>query len=67
MTNEFILHKDDLETIKQFMDKYPKTDTVCINIDSSSGIGSIIKASVMCNINGDDVTVTKLIADESSW
>ena len=67
MTNEFILHKDDLETIKQFMDKYPNTDTVCINIDSSSGIGSIIKASIMCNINGDDVTVTKLIADESSW
>jgi hypothetical protein len=67
MTNEFILHKDDLEDIKQFMDKYPTTDAVCINIDSSSGIGSIIKASVMCHINGDNVTITKLIADESSW
>ena len=67
MTNEFILQKDDLEDIKQFMDKYPTTNAVCINVDSSSGIGSIIKASIMCRINGDDVTVTKLIADESSW
>ena len=67
MTNEFHLHKDDLETIKQFMDKYPTTDVVCINVDSSSGIGSIIRASIMCNINGDHVTITKLIADESSW
>lgn len=65
--NDFVLHKDDLVTIKQFVDKYPTVEFVTINVDSSSGIGSIVKASIFAVINGDPVTITKTIMDESSW
>jgi hypothetical protein len=39
-----------------------------ITSDTSSGIGALIKASVIgANVNGHVVTVTKDIVDESSW
>lgn len=65
--NEITLHRDDLETILQFIKKYPTTDFVTISVDSSSGIGSIVKASVFSIVAGDPVTITKTIVDESSW
>jgi hypothetical protein len=65
--NEVTLHRDDLETILQFMKKYPTADFTTISVDSSSGIGSIVKASVFAVVNGDPVTITKTIVDESSW
>ena len=65
--NEVSLHRDDLETILQFMKKYPTVDFVTISVDSSSGIGSIVKASINTIVNSDAVTITKTIMDESSW
>ena len=65
--NEFTLHKDDLVVIREFVDKYPTVEFVNISVDSSSGIGSIIKASIFSVVNGDAVTITKTIMDESSW
>ena len=65
--NEVTLHLDDLETIIQFMKKYPEVGFTTISVDSSSGIGSIVKASVFAVVNGDPVTITKTIVDESSW
>ena len=65
--NEFTLHKDDLVVIREFVDKYPTVEFVTINVDSSSGIGSIVKASIFSVVNGDAVTITKTIMDESSW
>ena len=65
--NEVTLHRDDLETILQFMKKYPIAEFTTISVDSSSGIGSIVKASVFAVVNGDPVTITKTIVDESSW
>jgi len=67
MKNEVSLHRDDIETIKQFMSKFPDTEFVTITSDSSSGIGSIVEASVKACLNGDFVKVTKTIMDESSW
>jgi hypothetical protein len=67
MINEVHLHRDDIETIKQFMAKFPDTEFVTITSDSSSGIGSIVEASVKASLNGDFVKVTKTIMDESSW
>jgi hypothetical protein len=65
--NTIHLHRDDVETILQFIKKYPEVEYVTITSDSSSGIGSIIDASIGTVINGDLVTLTKHIVDESSW
>jgi hypothetical protein len=65
--NQISLHRDDVETILQFIKKYPESEYVTVSYDSSSGIGSIIDASINTVINGDLVTLTKHIVDETSW
>lgn len=65
--NTITLHREDLEVILQFSNKYPESDFITINVDSSSGIGSIVTASLPTIVNGDLVTITKTIVDESSW
>jgi len=71
MTNKIdtiYLHRDDLQTILQFLDTFPDRDVVEVTSDTSSGIGALIKASVIgATVNGHVVTVTKDIVDESSW
>ena len=62
------LHKDDLETILQFLKAFPDAHTVEVTCDNSSGIGSIINATIHgVSVNGMVVAVTKSIVDESSW
>ena len=61
------LHRDDLTAILEFLNKYPDQEYITITSDSSSGIGSIVKVSIKAPINGDFVTITKDIVDESSW
>ena len=63
---EVSVHKEDLVAILEFANKY-ETDYITISVDSSSGIGSLVKASIFAVINGDPVTITKDIVDESSW
>lgn len=66
--NSIYLHRDDLETIIKFMEAVPGSHTVEITCDNSSGIGSIIKASLHAvDLNGMKVTITKDIVDETSW
>lgn len=62
------LHKDDLETILQFLKAFPDSSTVEVTCDDSSGIGSIINATIHhVVVNGMTVSITKNIVDESSW
>lgn len=61
------LQQKELLAIKEFCDKYPESDYVTITVDSSSGIGSIVKVSLPTVVNGDFVTIEKTITDESSW
>jgi hypothetical protein len=65
--NTIHLHRDDVETILQFIKKYPEVEYVTVTSDTSSGIGSITNASINTVINGDSVTLIKHIVDESSW
>ena len=65
--NELILHKDDLVAILEFANKYPESDYVTISCDSTSGIGSLVSASIRAIVNSDPVIITKQIVDESSW
>jgi hypothetical protein len=71
MTNKIdtiYLHRDDLHSILKFLDTFPDRDVVEVTSDTSSGIGALIKASVIgATVNGHIVTVTKDIVDESSW
>jgi hypothetical protein len=65
--NEISLHREDIKAITEFIEKYPESDYVTISVDSSSGIGSIVKVSINNVINGDAVTITKTVVDESGW
>ena len=67
MTQEVILHKDDLKAIIEFASKYPESDYVTVSCDSSSGIGILVSASLRAVVNEDAVIITKQIVDESSW
>ncbi len=65
---EIALHKEDLDAIIAFVSKYPSSaDWVTISVDSSSGIGSIVKASIQTAHEGDFVQITKTITDQTSW
>lgn len=62
------LHRDDLETILQFLKAFPDANTVEVTSDNSSGIGSIINAIIHGqDVYGHKVSVTKQIVDETSW
>ena len=65
--NEISLHREDLNAISKFIEKYPGSDYITISVDSSSGIGSVVRVSINNVINGDAVTITKTIVDESGW
>lgn len=62
------LHIEDLESIIDFMKKFEGVEIVEVESDSSSGIGSIITARLHhVEVNGERVTVSKIISDETSW
>ena len=65
--NKLTLHQSDLVSIKEFCDKYPEADYITVTVDSSSGIGSIVKVSLPTVINGDMVVIEKVIMDETDW
>ena len=62
------LHIEDLEAIKEFMMKFKDVDTVELEADSSSGIGTTLTARLHnVEINGERVTVSKIISDVENW
>jgi len=65
--DQISLHREDLNAILKFIEKYPESDYVTISVDSSSGIGSVVRVAINNVINGDAVTITKAIVDESGW
>lgn len=66
--NKIYLHRDDLVSIQEFMDSFPDKEFVELTADSSSGIGTILTATIRSvDLNGNLVDVSKTIVDESSW
>lgn len=62
------LHRDDLEAIQQFLAAFPEAHQVEVTADVSSGIGAIVNATIHgVDLNGQRVSVTKNIVDETSW
>ena len=66
--SSIFLHKDDIATLQQFLAAFPEAHNVEVTSDTSSGIGSIIKATLHhVDLNGLKVAVTKTLVDETSW
>lgn len=62
------LHIEDLEAIMDFMKKFEGADIVEVEADSSSGIGTTITARLHhVEVNGEKVTVSKVISDVENW
>lgn len=64
--NQFYLHKEDLEEILKFIEDMG-VDCALVSSDTSSGIGAIVKATVVVKTNGHSGEFTKTISDETSW
>ena len=61
------LHRDDLLSIIEFIDKFD-VDVVDVEVDSSSGIGSVVTATINnVSINGTEVSVSKEISGVENW
>jgi hypothetical protein len=65
--NKIILSRQELIDIQKFLEAFPETPRVTIECDDSSGIGTILTASVDVPINNYATTVTVSITDESDW
>lgn len=62
------LHRDDLVAIQEFMEAFPESEIVELNADNSSGIGTILTATLnSVVVNKTIVNVSKTLVDESSW
>jgi hypothetical protein len=65
--NKIILSRQELIDIQKFIDTFPNAPRVTIECDDTSGIGTILTASVDVPISNYDTTVTVSITDESDW
>lgn len=66
--NTIYLHRDDLVSLQKFMEAFPDKEFVELNADNSSGIGTILTATIKAVVvNGNVVDVSKTLVDESSW
>lgn len=62
------LHIEDLEAIMDFMKKFEGAEIVEVTSDTSSGIGAIVTAKLdHITINGEIVSVSKVISDVENW
>jgi hypothetical protein len=65
--SKIILSRQELIDIQKFIEAFPDTPRVTIECDSTSGIGTILTASVDVPISTYNTTVTVSITDESDW
>ena len=61
------LSRQELIDIQKFIDTFPNAQRIALECDTSSGIGTILTASVDVPINTYNTTVTVSITDESDW
>lgn len=62
------LHLQDLESIIDFMKKFEGAEIVEVTADSSSGIGTVVTATLHhVEVNGVQVAVSKIISDVENW
>ena len=47
-----ILHRKDIDKVKEILDKFPDVEVFEIEQDSSSGIGSVVSITFSQEVNG---------------
>jgi hypothetical protein len=62
-----VLHRDDLHTITKWIEKFPQSDYVTIEVDNTNPDGSTVTAKIFAQIHGDHVHLIKTIVDESGF
>jgi hypothetical protein len=62
-----VLHRDDLHTITKWIEKFPQSDYVTIEVDNTNPNGSLVSAKIFAQIHGDHVHLIKTIVDESGF
>jgi hypothetical protein len=74
MKQQITIHREDLEAIVRLIDQLNPPDDMKIGAgyatiycDTSSGIGSLIDAEVVTEVNGIYGMFKQRIVDESSW
>jgi len=67
MKNTIYFTKDDLDKIQKFVDKYPKSQTMSLQADSSSGIGTTLHVTIDTIINDDFVQIRKTISSTEGF
>jgi hypothetical protein len=74
MKQQITIHRDDLEAIIRLIDELNAPDDMklgsgyaTIYCDTSSGIGSLIDAEVVTEVNGLQGKFKQRIVDQSSW
>ena len=65
--NKVYLTREDINKIDSILQKFPGIDNFCLDIDSSSGIGSTIDMQFYHEANGVPGLLSVVIADETSW
>lgn len=71
MSHEIILTRQDVVNLTALVTAFAKSDEISfvrLKADSSSGIGTIVTATIdNVVINGQHGSFTKTLVDESSW
>jgi len=62
-----ILNRQTLIDIVELMTRFPDADYVDIEVDSSSGIGSIVTAEIPITLNEVNGKFKTTLMDESDW
>jgi hypothetical protein len=62
-----VLHRDDLNAIKNWIEKFPQSDYVTIEVDNTNPNGSTVSAKIFAQVHGDHVHLIKTIVDESGF
>ena len=62
-----ILHREDIQDMLTILEKFPDVNTVEVQVDHSSGIGSITTMSFDTTVNETQGKFTIKISGEESW
>ena len=61
------LHKEDLKRMLEVLEKFPEVEVVDVEVDSSSGIGSVTTMKFNTKVNGVEGSFEVEISGVEAW
>ena len=61
------LHKQDVKDLQELFDKFPNIETIQVEQETGSGIGSVTTATIETEINGFYGKFTVEISGVENW